>query len=124
MYYNDILALNCKTQPQGYSDRCPTAFVLPCRLSLVPQDPIIFSGTVRSNLDPFDQAGSDAAIWAALRQAGIDGVVKSLGVSGSTAAASCATRMMHDAGYNMMHDAGYNMMHDVGYNMMHESAAV
>eukprot|EP00775_Hariotina_reticulata_P001784 gene1784-2118_t len=49
------------------------------RLSLVPQDPVIFSGTVRSNLDPFDQAGSDAAIWAALRQAGIDSVVKAMG---------------------------------------------
>jgi ABC-type multidrug transport system fused ATPase/permease subunit len=41
---------------------------------------VIFSGTVRSNLDPFDQAGGDAAIWQALRQAGIDGLVKSLGV--------------------------------------------
>ncbi|WIA42403.1 hypothetical protein OEZ86_008404 [Tetradesmus obliquus] len=49
------------------------------RLSLVPQDPVIFSGSVRSNLDPFDQAGGDAAIWQALRQAGIDGLVKSLG---------------------------------------------
>jgi ABC-type multidrug transport system fused ATPase/permease subunit len=48
---------------------------------LVPQDPVIFSGSVRSNLDPFDQAGGDAAIWQALRQAGIDGLVKSLGVS-------------------------------------------
>jgi hypothetical protein len=47
----------------------------------VPQDPVIFSGSVRSNLDPFDQAGGDAAIWQALRQAGIDGLVKSLGVS-------------------------------------------
>jgi hypothetical protein len=27
------------------------------RLSLVPQDPVIFSGTVRSNLDPFGQVG-------------------------------------------------------------------
>eukprot|EP00878_Enallax_costatus_P033713 GHUV01037265.1.p1 GENE.GHUV01037265.1~~GHUV01037265.1.p1 ORF type:complete len:383 (+),score=36.29 GHUV01037265.1:122-1270(+) len=49
------------------------------RLSLVPQDPVIFSGTVRSNLDPFGQAGSDAAIWEALRQAGIHDLVKSLG---------------------------------------------
>lgn len=51
------------------------------RLSLVPQDPVIFSGTVRSNLDPFGQAGSDAAIWEALRQAGIQDLVKALGVS-------------------------------------------
>lgn len=54
------------------------------RLSLVPQDPVIFSGTVRSNLDPFEQAGSDAAIWEALRQAGIQDLVRSLGVSTSS----------------------------------------
>jgi ATP-binding cassette subfamily C (CFTR/MRP) protein 2 len=28
------------------------------RLSLVPQDPVIFSGTVRSNVDPFGNAES------------------------------------------------------------------
>ncbi|KIY96840.1 ATP-binding cassette transporter [Monoraphidium neglectum] len=49
------------------------------RLSLVPQDPVIFSGSVRSNLDPFGQAPSDVVIWEALRQAGIDELVRSLG---------------------------------------------
>ncbi|KAF8057290.1 Abcc2 [Scenedesmus sp. PABB004] len=49
------------------------------RLSLVPQDPVIFSGTVRSNLDPFGQAGGDDAIWEALRQAGLADLVRSLG---------------------------------------------
>ncbi len=34
------------------------------------QDPVIFSGTVRSNLDPFGHAGSDTAIWEALAQVG------------------------------------------------------
>ncbi len=48
------------------------------RLSLVPQDPVIFSGTVRSNLDPFGQAHSDAAIWEALTRAGSDGFVREL----------------------------------------------
>lgn len=48
------------------------------RLSLVPQDPVIFSGTVRSNLDPFGQVSSDAAIWEALTRAGSDGFVREL----------------------------------------------
>ena len=48
------------------------------RLALVPQDPVIFSGTVRSNLDPFNQVSSDAAIWEALTRAGSDGFVREL----------------------------------------------
>ena len=48
------------------------------RLALVPQDPVIFSGTVRSNLDPFNQCSSDAAIWEALTRAGSDGFVREL----------------------------------------------
>ncbi len=34
-------------------------------LSIIPQDPVLFNGTVRENLDPFDNA-DDATIWAAL----------------------------------------------------------
>ena len=36
-------------------------------LCIIPQDPVLFSGTLRSNLDPFDQY-TDAAIWNALEQ--------------------------------------------------------
>ena len=35
------------------------------RLTIVPQDPVLFSGTLRVNLDPFDQY-SDSDIWTAL----------------------------------------------------------
>ena len=45
------------------------------------QDPVIFSGTVRSNLDPFGQAGSDADIWGALQQAGLADTVQALQVA-------------------------------------------
>lgn len=37
------------------------------RLTIIPQDPVLFSGSLRHNLDPFEQY-SDAAVWAALRQ--------------------------------------------------------
>ncbi|KAK7205781.1 P-loop containing nucleoside triphosphate hydrolase protein [Myxozyma melibiosi] len=36
-------------------------------LAIIPQDPTLFSGTVRSNLDPFDQY-SDSALFEALRR--------------------------------------------------------
>jgi ATP-binding cassette, subfamily C (CFTR/MRP), member 1 len=38
------------------------------RLSIIPQDPTLFRGTIRSNLDPFNEH-SDLTLWSALRQA-------------------------------------------------------
>ncbi|KAI9478028.1 MAG: hypothetical protein EXX96DRAFT_539173 [Benjaminiella poitrasii] len=37
------------------------------RLTIIPQDPVLFSGTLRSNLDPFGQY-DDATLWAALKR--------------------------------------------------------
>lgn len=39
------------------------------------QDPTLFSGTIRSNLDPFG-AHDDAALWEALRKASLDASVR------------------------------------------------
>ena len=38
------------------------------RMSIIPQDPTLFGGTVRSNLDPFN-THTDLELWSALRQA-------------------------------------------------------
>ena len=40
------------------------------RLAIIPQDPTLFRGTVRSNLDPFGEH-SDLELWSALRKAGL-----------------------------------------------------
>ena len=37
------------------------------RLTIIPQDPTLFKGTIRSNLDPFSQY-ADLELWSALRQ--------------------------------------------------------
>ncbi|GLC35697.1 hypothetical protein PLESTB_000485000 [Pleodorina starrii] len=60
----------------GYDICAMGLYDLRSRLSLVPQDPVIFSGTVRSNLDPFGQAGGDGDMWEALRRAGLDETVR------------------------------------------------
>lgn len=37
------------------------------KISIIPQEPVLFSGLLRENLDPFNQY-SDAALWAALAE--------------------------------------------------------
>lgn len=50
------------------------------RLTIIPQDPVLFSGTLRHNLDPFQQY-SDEAVWSALRQSHLSEFVSGLSSS-------------------------------------------
>lgn len=56
------------------------------RLAIIPQDPTLFRGTVRSNLDPFNEH-DDLELWSALRQADL---VPSDGGNGTAPAAAAA----------------------------------
>ncbi|XP_078738356.1 ATP-binding cassette sub-family C member 3-like, partial [Lampetra fluviatilis] len=47
------------------------------KLTIIPQDPVIFSGSLRTNLDPLGQHG-DEALWAALEQANLGGFARGL----------------------------------------------
>ncbi|ETW02811.1 hypothetical protein H310_05296 [Aphanomyces invadans] len=47
------------------------------KISIIPQDPVLFSGTIRSNLDPFDRYGDDS-IWTAIKRANLHNAVTSL----------------------------------------------
>lgn len=47
------------------------------RLTIIPQDPVLFSGSLRMNIDPFNSY-SDDAIWTALEQSHLKTFVKGL----------------------------------------------
>lgn len=46
------------------------------RLTIIPQDPVLFSGTLRLNLDPFERF-TDEEVWKALENAHLKSFVKS-----------------------------------------------
>lgn len=47
------------------------------RITIIPQDPVLFSGTLRMNLDPFE-AYTDDDIWRSLEHAHLKAFVKGL----------------------------------------------
>ena len=47
------------------------------RLTILPQDPVIFAGTIRMNLDPFKKY-TDEQVWESLRHAHLYQFVKGL----------------------------------------------
>jgi ATP-binding cassette subfamily C (CFTR/MRP) protein 1 len=46
-------------------------------ISIIPQDPVLFTGSVRFNLDPFDEH-SDEEVWAALHRSSLKVFIESL----------------------------------------------
>lgn len=47
------------------------------RLTIIPQDPVLFSGSLRMNIDPFNSY-SDDAIWTSLEQSHLKAFVEGL----------------------------------------------
>jgi ABC-type multidrug transport system fused ATPase/permease subunit len=55
------------------------------QVAVIPQDPVLFSGTLRSNLDPWGEH-ADARLWDALRAAQLDAAARGAGGLGARVA--------------------------------------
>ncbi|KPM02613.1 ABC transporter-like protein 1 [Sarcoptes scabiei] len=81
-----ITALFRLTQPAGkiYIDGIDTSEIalttLRKNLSIIPQEPIFFSGTIRKNLDPFNEK-SDPELWNAIEKVQLKSKILSLDAS-------------------------------------------
>jgi ABC-type multidrug transport system fused ATPase/permease subunit len=47
------------------------------RISIIPQEPVLFNGNVRRNFDPSD-SHQDSEIWDVVKKVNLDGTVKSM----------------------------------------------
>uniref|UniRef100_A0AAR2KQA3 Cystic fibrosis transmembrane conductance regulator n=1 Tax=Pygocentrus nattereri TaxID=42514 RepID=A0AAR2KQA3_PYGNA len=78
-----ISALFRLAEPEGkiYVDGMLTSEIglhdLRQKMSIIPQDPVLFTGTMRKNLDPFNEH-SDEALWNALEEVQLKSVVEEL----------------------------------------------
>jgi ABC-type multidrug transport system fused ATPase/permease subunit len=73
----DIVIDGINTKSLSLSD-------LRSRIAVIPQEPVLLTGTIRSNLDPFNSR-SDAAVWQAVRSVHLGAKIENLPLKLDTA---------------------------------------
>lgn len=92
------------------------------KLAIIPQDPILFSGTIRSNLDPFDEY-KDEEIWEALDKSDLKKSITSLNMitSSSHSTFSAGEKQLVCLARAILRKAKIVILDEASSNMDHET---
>ncbi|XP_066258685.1 ATP-binding cassette sub-family C member 4-like isoform X2 [Euwallacea similis] len=74
---------------------CLNLHKLRTNLTIISQDPAIFSGTIRENLDPFNEHPNDEAIWRALDKVYLKPFITSLNDSSALITSTGQRQLLH-----------------------------
>lgn len=94
-------------------------------LAIIPQDPILFSGTIRTNLDPFGQF-KDEDLWNVLEKINLKGSIDNLNMitSGSHSTFSSGEKQLLCLGRAILSKAKIVILDEASANMDHETDAL